>query len=279
MSAEAPNCVGVRADLAAFALDALEAGEAEVVRSHVVRCDACRRELAEFCRISAGLALTAPGREPPAELRDRVLDAARRPWGPEPAHPTRRPGADPLPMPSPRRTGVAWWRWIAIGARLSPALSAAALAALVVVGVQLTAVERELATERAHREALEARLVATDLALAELARPGVLTRELTGAGPAPLASARIYLHPNSNTALLATSGLPAAEAGRVYQLWLIRDGKRTSGGTFVPDASGVATLVINAPAPLSEYQQVGITIEPVGGSPGPTGPRVLGGSL
>lgn len=68
-------------------------------------------------------------------------------------------------------------------------------------------------------------------------------------------------------------------ADKVYQLWLIRDGQRTSGGTFTVDANGRGQVPIHPPLPIREYQSMGVTVEPTGGSPGPTGARVLRGSL
>jgi anti-sigma-K factor RskA len=58
-----------------------------------------------------------------------------------------------------------------------------------------------------------------------------------------------------------------------YQLWLIKDG-RISGGVFDVGDDGYGSLTVRAPDPLDSYT-FGVTVEPAGGSPGPTGPRVL----
>ena len=60
---------------------------------------------------------------------------------------------------------------------------------------------------------------------------------------------------------------------------LVKDGKRSSGGVFSVQDNGYGVLKIDSPLPLIEYQTFGVTIEPFGGSPGPTGKKVLGGSL
>ncbi len=78
---------------------------------------------------------------------------------------------------------------------------------------------------------------------------------------------------------LVVDGLPLLDESQQYQLWLIRDGVRTSGGVFSVYDEGYGLLKIDAPDPLISYQAAGITIEPAGGSPGPTGERVLGGDL
>jgi len=82
-----------------------------------------------------------------------------------------------------------------------------------------------------------------------------------------------------NEATLVVEDLPPLDSGRQYQLWLIREGQRTSGGVFSVTPQGYGCLLILSPLPLESYQGLGITVEPAGGSPGPTGQRVLGGSL
>jgi anti-sigma-K factor RskA len=75
------------------------------------------------------------------------------------------------------------------------------------------------------------------------------------------------------------NNMPALPADRVYQLWLVADGQRISGGTFRVDADGRGALLVQPPQPWSAYQRLGVTTEPTGGSPGPTSPRVIGGTL
>jgi anti-sigma-K factor RskA len=48
---------------------------------------------------------------------------------------------------------------------------------------------------------------------------------------------------------------------------------------FSTDEKSYGGTRIRAPRSLLDYSEVGITIEPAGGSPQPTGPRVLGGPL
>jgi len=57
------------------------------------------------------------------------------------------------------------------------------------------------------------------------------------------------------------------------------NGKRTNGGVFSVDQDGYAVMEVYAPQPLSAYPQFGITVEPAGGSPAPTGEKVMGGKV
>jgi anti-sigma-K factor RskA len=67
--------------------------------------------------------------------------------------------------------------------------------------------------------------------------------------------------------------------GTIKTQWLIENGQRTSGGVFSVSQEGYGSLRVSSPQPLSNYSAFGITVEPVGGSPGPTGNKVLGSPL
>ena len=94
---------------------------------------------------------------------------------------------------------------------------------------------------------------------------------------APGASGTLVISPDGVHGTLVVNGLPALDAAHAYQLWLILDGKRTSGGIFTVSADGYNAMVVDSGSPLSMYNAFGVTIEPAGGSPGPTGAKVLGG--
>ncbi len=84
---------------------------------------------------------------------------------------------------------------------------------------------------------------------------------------------------DGSAAIFVVYGLPQLPAGQLYQLWLIHDGQRDSGGLFAVDDEGYAVLLIHAPRQLGQYQGLGVTNEPASGSPAPTGTRVLTGKL
>lgn len=64
-----------------------------------------------------------------------------------------------------------------------------------------------------------------------------------------------------------------------YQVWLMRNGERISVGVFSVDPQGYAQFLIQASDPINTYDSINISVEPYGGSPGPTGSRVLGGMI
>lgn len=103
--------------------------------------------------------------------------------------------------------------------------------------------------------------------------------ELTATDAAPEANGVIEIGTGARQGTLTVEGLPALDADRQYQLWLIKDGERVSGGVFSVSERGEASITIAAPEPIDGYAAYGITVEPFGGSPGPTGERVLGYNL
>ena len=105
------------------------------------------------------------------------------------------------------------------------------------------------------------------------------TVSLIGTQAAPGASGRLVPSIDGRRAKLHVEGLPPLASGRQYQLWLIKEGARVSGGVFSVSAGGSAVLAVEAPVPLATYTGFGVTVEPAGGSPGPTGQRVLAGAL
>lgn len=108
--------------------------------------------------------------------------------------------------------------------------------------------------------------------------PAAIVIQLNGTAKAQEAQGTLTIDPNNGqSGVLVVRDLPPLVGGS-YQLWLIKDGKRTDGGVFNTDAMGSHQLSIQAPIPLNSYQAFGITIEPDGGSPGPTGNKVMGSS-
>ena len=87
----------------------------------------------------------------------------------------------------------------------------------------------------------------------------------------------LLLNAETNTAVLFTWDLPELPEDQTYQIWLIDpQGNRVSGGLFETSPENEYTTVqVAVSSPLDDFVALGVTIEPWGGSPGPTGPNVL----
>ncbi len=91
-------------------------------------------------------------------------------------------------------------------------------------------------------------------------------------------SARAILSRNGKAVFVATQ-LPALPGGRTYQLWLMRGSAPAivSGGVFQPDPSKTAVVEVNDARLLAGVTGLAVTEEPAGGSPLPTGHKILVG--
>jgi len=104
--------------------------------------------------------------------------------------------------------------------------------------------------------------------------------QLAGSPIAPRAVAHLVVPRAGMRAQLSVAGLPPLPPDQNYQLWFVQpDQTRVSGGVFQVTATGTASVTIPLPADYGTYQRVGVTVEPAGGSPTPTGPNVLMGNL
>jgi anti-sigma-K factor RskA len=223
----------------AYALGILDEAEAQQVARHLHHCDLCQRELEAYEAVAVELAQAVPEVAPPAELEARLLERVTQE--------KTRPAAAPA---SPWRESLA---------ALKAAVAGRAWRPLLVLALILLVVTGSLALwQRLYRPETDFHTV-----------------RLAGAEAAPEANAIIVISSDGLHGTLVAENLPALPETQQYQLWLIADGERTDGGVFSVREHGYTNHYINAPRPLSEYQAFGVTIEPEGGSPGPTGARAL----
>lgn len=118
--------------------------------------------------------------------------------------------------------------------------------------------------------------------LALMSDPSLQQVRLVGVGEAANSLANLRFDPATNAAVLLIRDLPTLPPDKNYQLWLAYgDDARDTGAVFACDQSGskVRTFLITAPRQFNAYVRFGVTIEPAGGSPRPTGPRAYSASL
>lgn len=224
----------------AYVLDALAQDEKAPYEAHLEGCPACRHEVEELSVAAAALPVAATPVAPPPALKERVMTEVRREAELLAA---AGPSADRPPRAgrAPRR------RFALAGWRLAP-VAAALLIAGVLAGVGLG-------------RALD----------------GDGTRTVTATvdrEQAPQASARLEIE--DGRAQLVAEDLPAPPEGRVYQVWIMRQGASSPEPTpalFLPRRDG--TAVATVPGSVSDARSVLVTDEPAGGSPAPTRRPVL----
>jgi anti-sigma-K factor RskA len=230
-----------------YALDAVDGAERDRFERHRRRCRACDGEVRGLRETAGRLALAA-ARVPPPQLKDRVLAAAAR---------TRQ-----LPPPAadrPRPPGRPAWL-----PRIAMAAAAAGVAAAIALGLAWGHAQQQLDRAQARDRAIAAVLTAPG------ARILTAGTKVGGTGTIVVAAAQRRL-------IFTAAGLPPLPAARVYQLWLLGPPRIRSAG-LLPRPAGGRTAPLLASG-LQPGDQVGVTVEPAGGTAQPTTTPILVMSL
>ena len=190
--------------------------------------------------------------QPPPAMHGRVLAAVRR---------TRQlpPAADTQPR---RRPWPGWWpqqrsRWLP---RLALAAATAGVVAAVVLGVILAGTQHRLDLAQAQNRAIARVLAAPD------AR--VLTRSTSAGG-----TATVIVSPSERELIVTTAGLRPLPASKIYEAWLINP-RRTRPAGLLPAPHGGKTQPLLA-TELMPGDELGLTVEPAGGTAKPTTTPIL----
>jgi hypothetical protein len=231
----------------AYALDAIEGGaERDRFNRHLSRCQSCAAEVRGFREVATTMAFAAAA-EPPPGLRAQVLTAAAR---------TRQLPPEVRTHARPKRTpaSLPWLPW------LSGAVAMAGIAVAVFFGLA-----------QAHTQSQLNQLKQQDQALAlVLSSPQVkvLSHQVIKGG-----TATVVLAASRHELAVATSGLPALPAGKVYQLWLIHGTQAVSAGLLPAEVSGQTRAVLATG--VASGDALGLTVEPAPGAKAPTKPILL----
>ena len=86
----------------------------------------------------------------------------------------------------------------------------------------------------------------------------------------------------NNWGVAVLLGVEPLDPGTVYDLWLEKDGVATHGWfikSVDPDSKFGQVYAKNFPTPVNQFDRLFVTVEPEGGSPAPTGPELLSGTI
>jgi anti-sigma-K factor RskA len=249
-----------------YALGALDGEEKQAFELHVRTCSACAQELKAAQQRVALLGLAAPAVAPPPSVKESLMRRAR---AERPPHGERRQEA----VRPERSRGFAW---------LAPAFGVAtvffaALAALIWM--------KDVRDNRRIDE-LQSQLAVAQSRSLEIAKAAEETDELVGVpGTMQVALAQqpgstagragVLYNPRMGMVMYAGQMAPAP-AGKSYQLWVVPStGAPISLGVFSATDSSVAMSAHVPPGTVAKA--FAVTVEPQGGMPQPTGPKVLVG--
>ena len=223
-----------------YSVDAID-DEAERARfeHHMRHCQQCADEVRGMAATTTrlGFAASAP---PPQQLRDHVLTAVSR---------TRQlpPVVDHLSVPRESRPPrIPRLAWVAV---------AASLAVIVVLATVLVRTQSELDKARARAAAVAAVLAAPD---ARVVTHG------TSAGGTTTAVYSLARH----ELVVVSANLPPPPHGKVYELWLLGPPRVRPAGLLPAATKGHTAPVLVAD--LVRGDQLGLTVEPSGGTSRPT---------
>ncbi|MGB7134850.1 MAG: anti-sigma factor [Acidobacteriaceae bacterium] len=248
-----------------YALGALEGEEKQAFEAHVRTCAACAQELAAARQRVALLALAAPPAAPRPAVKERLMQRVRAERGPQAVSPG-------IARPVRRRSF----------SFLIPALAACAVFFAVLAGWLW---RRDL--RDADRIAfLQARLTQTETQSREIAHAAEETDHLLGMPgtvrvalePMPgMTTGRVGVLYNAKMGMAACAGwLPAAPPDKSYQLWLVPMKGAPMSLRVFSSGEWNGTMMAHVP-PGMEVKAFAVTMEPAGGMPQPTGPKVLVG--
>jgi anti-sigma-K factor RskA len=259
-----------------YALDALDAQERAEFERHLQHCPSCEAEVRGLRETAARLAM-ARAAQPPAQLEQRVLAAtyrtrqlppltgARLRWDLRRTRLARlfagwlavgqsRPDSSQLGR-SDRGRGNGWSASWLRSPRLVGAVAAASVVAAVGLGITQVSTQHQLDSAQARSVAIAKVLDAPDARIEATSAPagGAVT---------------VVVSALQAEAVVTTSGMPPLSSSRVYQVWVMNSsGSDARSVGLLASTSRIGQLLASG---VQSGDQIGITVEPSGGTSHPT---------
>ncbi|WP_125185339.1 anti-sigma factor [Botryobacter ruber] len=251
-----------------YAAGGLTQEERAAVEERAAASPEIRAALDEACAAMEAYARQY-ARSPRPELKDRILAQLHTTPAPTPPVPDEPDNQYVMPMPVASEGSA--YRW----------MFAASITLFLLSGLlslhfynkwqqaeerlnQLAASEQLLA---AKAETASLRLAQQETALDLYRNPDVKRVTLAGVEAHPDAQLTIFWNPASSQVFVDQVTLPAAPAGKAYQLWALDNGKPIDAGLL---AETKRPLTLQQMKNIRSAQAFAVTLEPAGGSVNPT---------
>lgn len=235
----------------AYAVNALVGDERAEFERHLSGCDDCRQEVRELRDAAARLG-AAEATTPPEELKSRVLAevAQTRQYPPHPGQASST-GRQVTRV----STRARWGTRFALAAAVVGIVLAGAMGIITLRSQQrLDDMNHQMTQASAQHAAMSRVLEAPDARMVSAKDNGM--------------NGTTVLSHQASKAVFLGAGVDQLPPDRSYQLWFIGPGGPVSAGLLHADPSGHTTPLV-APMP-ADTAQMGVTVEPAGGSPQPT---------
>ena len=244
-------------DLVLYALRELPSEQASEMQRHLEDCPECRRELEAINSDMALLALSTVASAAPQRARQRLLNAVK-------AEPRR---ARTFVMRRP------WWTFV-------PSFAAVLLAAFgLMLWRENVSLRNRLEAAQRKSDDIQGALQRSKLVLDALTSPQSTHFALVATKAQPVPEGRASYMQKTGTLVFTAQHLQPLPPEKTYQMWLIpaNGSAPMPCGTFKPDNSGTATLVMSNMENVTP-KMFAVTIEAEGGSETPTMPIVMAGA-
>ncbi len=247
-----------------YALDALTDEERELVEAYLREHSEARQQVDEMGKAVSALPRGAPPVEPSPRTKEALMARVAVDAG-------ARSRASKADQPS-RPRGMRWENLFQV---FSLGAAVAAIVWAVVLNVQLSQLRNQVSMLNNALVAQSNSLEQINTKLSQAPASAAVTVSLNGTDVQPRARGELIANPNSQSAVLVIAGLSQLEAGKTYQVWLIDGGGPKSAGLLTVDAKGQGVLIVTSDLTIGEFNALGISIEPDGGSGQPTGDIVV----
>lgn len=217
--------------------------EAAIVREHLNKCASCLREWNELRQVWETLPLMAEETSPPDDLKAEVMSAL-----------FAKPEKEKFAVQSPQKRR----RWVS------------GIAAAFVLGIALGSLWNVNWPWEQNRGET-----------AQLNRPTEVVRQFAlkaadPSFPSVNGTAWVVRQGKKCNIVVEMKGLPATTGEQVFQVWLIRQGRRYNGGVLQEDGRGNAVLTGEVDPQLQDFEAIGVTLEPDPNGRQPRGKKILG---
>jgi anti-sigma-K factor RskA len=250
-------------DFDLYALGALEGEEKQALEAHIAGCAPCSAKLAEARGRVALLALAAKPIAPPASVKSRLMEQVRA---------ENRPARMRVDSRSEERSGGLFGRW-------TMAWVAAAAVLAVATGLlwyQNAKDAGKIQQALKDAAATELKIQNAQKLIAILQAPDSVMISMASSDSSQVTGKVCY---NARLGKLACSThLPSAPSDKSYQLWLVpMAGNPVSAGLIAPNMISTDDMWTADVKAGTSAKAFAVTLEPAGGMPQPTGPKVLVG--
>ncbi|MDM5214169.1 anti-sigma factor [Peribacillus sp. NJ4] len=233
------------ANLLSFLSGELGEKEKKAFAEHLIQCSECTKEYEQMTEAWNSLKWDFEEMEPSSSLKSEVMNFVFEP-------------NDQVPVRKEKNWSSFFFR------QFTPVTSGLLLATLVLAFVLLYSniqLKKELAAINLPME------VKTSLSLQPADKTAV---KMNTDG-----EAYILQQGEDRRLIVQIQNLPSLKESEVYQVWLLKDGKRTNAGTFKPDETGTGSLTYKLSI-NDQFNKIGITREPDSNSTKPRGEKIVG---